>query len=53
MGKKTDNKRILIPAAAQTSSREDQDNIESKESGVNAYMVFDLFIKVIKQIGLF
>jgi two-component system response regulator len=40
-----------------TSSREEQDVVESYNLGVNAYVVkpvaFDKFVEVVKQIGLF
>ena len=46
-----------IPAVMLTSSREDQDIISSYSTGANAYVVkpvsFDVFIQVIKQLGLF
>jgi CheY-like chemotaxis protein len=47
----------LIPIVMLTSSREEQDVIESYNLGVNAYVVkpvaFDKFVDVVKQIGLF
>lgn len=47
----------LIPIVILTSSREEQDVIESYNLGVNAYVVkpvaFDKFVEVVKQIGLF
>jgi CheY-like chemotaxis protein len=46
-----------IPIVVLTSSREEQDVIESYNLGVNAYVVkpvaFDKFVEVVKQIGLF
>ena len=46
-----------IPIVVLTSSRQDQDLVESYNLGVNAYVVkpvaFDKFVEVIKQIGLF
>ena len=47
----------LIPIVILTSSREEQDLIESYNLGVNAYVVkpvaFEKFVEVVKQIGLF
>jgi CheY-like chemotaxis protein len=47
----------VIPIVALTSSRQDQDIIESYDLGVNAYVVkpvaFDEFMSAIKQVGLF
>lgn len=46
-----------IPVVVLTSSREEQDMIESYDLGVNGYVVkpvaFEKFIEVIKRIGLF
>lgn len=46
-----------IPVVVMTSSREDQDIIQSYTKGVNAYVVkpviFDKFIEVVKQLGMF
>jgi CheY-like chemotaxis protein len=46
-----------IPIVVLTSSREDQDIVESYNLGVNAYVVkpvaFDKFVDVVKQTGLF
>ena len=46
-----------IPIVVLTSSRQDQDLVESYNLGVNAYVVkpvaFDKFVEVVKQIGLF
>jgi len=46
-----------IPIVVLTSSRQDQDVVESYNLGVNAYVVkpvtFDDFVEVIKQLGLF
>jgi CheY-like chemotaxis protein len=46
-----------IPIVIMTSSREDQDIINSYSSGTNAYVVkpvaFDKFVDVVKQLGLF
>jgi CheY-like chemotaxis protein len=46
-----------IPIVVLTSSREEQDVVESYNLGVNAYVVkpvaFDKFVDVVKQIGLF
>jgi CheY-like chemotaxis protein len=47
----------FIPIVILTSSREEQDLVESYNLGVNAYVVkpvaFDKFVDVVKQIGLF
>jgi CheY-like chemotaxis protein len=47
----------FIPIVILTSSREEQDVVESYNLGVNAYVVkpvaFDKFVEVVKQIGLF
>ena len=46
-----------IPIVVLTSSRQDQDIVESYNLGVNAYVVkpvaFDRFVDVVKQLGLF
>ena len=46
-----------IPIVVLTSSREEQDIVESYNFGVNAYVVkpveFDRFVEVVKQLGLF
>ena len=46
-----------IPIVMLTSSREEQDVVESYDLGVNAYVVkpvaFDKFVDLVKQIGLF
>jgi CheY-like chemotaxis protein len=46
-----------IPVVVLTSSRQDQDLVESYNLGVNAYVVkpvaFDKFVEVVRQIGLF
>jgi CheY-like chemotaxis protein len=47
----------IIPIVVLTSSRQDQDIVESYNLGVNAYVVkpvaFDRFVDVIKQLGMF
>ncbi|MBK9710595.1 MAG: response regulator [Kouleothrix sp.] len=54
---RSDPELKLIPIVILTSSREEQDVIESYNLGVNAYVVkpvaFDKFVEVVKQIGLF
>ncbi len=54
---KNDPALRTIPIVVLTSSREEQDVIESYNLGVNAYVVkpvaFDKFVEVVKQIGLF
>lgn len=46
-----------IPIVVLTSSREEQDIVESYNLGANAYVVkpvaFDKFVEVVKQLGLF
>ncbi|MEK7795800.1 MAG: response regulator [Candidatus Hydrogenedentota bacterium] len=47
----------LIPVVVMTSSREDQDLLDSYELGVNAYVVkpvkFQNFVEAVKQVGVF
>ena len=54
---KSDPQLKNIPVVVMTSSREDQDIIQSYTKGVNAYVVkpviFDKFIDVVKQLGMF
>ena len=54
---KSDPVLRTIPIVVLTSSREEQDVVESYNLGVNAYVVkpvaFDKFVEVVKQIGLF
>jgi CheY-like chemotaxis protein len=54
---KSDPALHSIPIVVLTSSREEQDVVESYNLGVNAYVVkpvaFDKFVDVVKQIGLF
>jgi CheY-like chemotaxis protein len=54
---KSDAALRTIPIGVLTSSREEQDVVESYNLGVNAYVVkpvaFDKFVEVVKQIGLF
>jgi two-component system, response regulator len=54
---KGDPKLKTIPIVVMTSSRQDQDLIDSYKLGVNAYVVkpvaFDKFLDVVKQLGLF
>ena len=54
---KSDPALRTIPIVMLTSSREEQDVVESYNLGVNAYVVkpvaFDKFVEVVKQIGLF
>lgn len=54
---KSDEKLKVIPIVVMTSSREDQDVIESYKLGVNAYVVkplsFHEFIDAIKVLGAF
>ncbi len=54
---KNDDRLKLLPIVVLTSSREEQDLIESYQLGTNAYVVkpveFDNFMTVVKQLGLF
>ena len=54
---KSDSKLKVIPVVVMTSSREEQDLVNSYQLGVNAYMVkplnFHDFIDAVKQIGAF
>jgi CheY-like chemotaxis protein len=54
---KSDPMLKTIPIVVLTSSRQDQDLVESYNLGVNAYVVkpvaFDKFVEVVRQIGLF
>ena len=54
---KNDDRLKLLPIVVLTSSREEQDIIESYQLGTNAYVVkpveFDNFMTVVKQLGLF
>jgi CheY-like chemotaxis protein len=54
---KTDPDLKVIPVVVLTSSKYDQDVLESYQLGVNAYVVkpvaFDKFLDVVKQLGLF
>lgn len=54
---KSDPKLRVIPIVVMTSSREDQDIVDSYQLGVNAYVVkplnFHEFIEAIKMVGSF
>lgn len=54
---KSDERKKLIPIVILTSSKEEQDIIESYKLGVNAYIVkpvdLDKFVKAIAELGLF
>lgn len=54
---KSDPALKTIPIVVLTSSRQEQDIVESYNLGVNAYVVkpvaFDKFVEVVRQIGLF
>jgi len=54
---KSDENLRMIPVVMLTSSREEQDVVESYKLGVNAYVVkpidFQDFIEAVKEIGLF
>jgi two-component system, response regulator len=54
---KADEKKRVIPIVVLTSSKEEQDIVESYKLGVNAYIVkpvdFDQFVKAVTQLGFF
>lgn len=54
---KTDQKLKLIPVVVLTSSREEQDLVESYKLGVNAYVVkpvdFSEFMDAVEELGVF
>ena len=54
---KSDEKKKTIPVVMLTSSRQEQDLVESYRRGANAYVVkpvgFDEFFNAIKQLGIF
>jgi two-component system, response regulator len=54
---KENNELKIIPVVVLTSSREEQDVIESYKLGVNSYMVkpvdFEKFIDAVKELGLY
>ena len=54
---KSDAKLKVIPVVVMTSSREEQDLIDSYQLGVNAYVVkpvkFHEFVDAVKQVGGF
>ena len=54
---KSDASLRTVPVVMLTSSREEQDVVQSYTSGVNAYVVkpveFDQFVKALKELGLF
>jgi CheY-like chemotaxis protein len=54
---KSDTKLKLVPVVVMTSSREEQDKLESYQLGVNAYVVkpvnFHEFVDAVKQVGGF
>jgi CheY-like chemotaxis protein len=54
---KADEVTKLIPVVVLTSSREEQDMVESYRLGVNSYIVkpvdFDKFIESVRDIGLY
>jgi CheY-like chemotaxis protein len=54
---KSDPALRTIPIVILTSSRQEQDVVESYDLGVNAYVVkpvaFEAFVNVVKQLGLF
>jgi CheY-like chemotaxis protein len=54
---RSDNMLKMLPVVILTSSREEQDLIQSYELGVNAYVVkpvdFKEFIEAVKQVGVF
>ncbi len=54
---KSDERTKLIPVVVLTSSKEEQDVVESYKLGVNSYLVkpvdFDQFIDVVSRLGLY
>jgi two-component system response regulator len=54
---KSDERKKVIPVVVLTSSREEQDIVESYKLGVNSYMVkpvdFDKFSKSVSEIGFY
>lgn len=54
---KSDENLRMIPVVMLTSSREEQDLVETYKLGVNAYIVkpveFDKFVKAIAEVGMF
>lgn len=54
---KSDERTKLIPVVMMTSSKEEQDIVESHQLGVNSYVVkpvdFDNFSKTVSQLGLY
>lgn len=54
---KSDPDLKTIPVVVLTSSREDEDLVKSYDLSTNAYVVkpvaFDVFVEVVKQLGLF
>lgn len=54
---KADSRTHAIPVVMMTSSREEQDVVESYRLGVNSYIVkpvdFDQFAEAVRQIGLY
>lgn len=54
---KSDERKKVIPVVVLTSSKEEQDIVESYKLGVNAYIVkpveLNKFIKAISEVGLF
>jgi CheY-like chemotaxis protein len=54
---KGDERTRIIPVVVLTSSREEQDVVESYRLGVNSYIVkpidFDQFVEAVSQVGLY
>jgi CheY-like chemotaxis protein len=54
---KSDPQLKMIPVVALTSSREEQDLVNSYQLGINAYIVkpvqFQEFVEAVKQVGAF
>lgn len=54
---KTDERTRTIPVVVMTSSREEQDVVESYRLGVNSYVVkpveFDEFVRAVSELGMY
>jgi CheY-like chemotaxis protein len=54
---KTDERTRAIPVVVMTSSREEQDVVESYRLGVNSYVVkpveFDEFVRAVSELGMY
>lgn len=54
---KSDEALKMVPVVVMTSSREEQDSVQSYQLGVNAYVVkpvkFQAFVEAVKHVGVF